>query len=106
MSEYAAHEHVVPKSTYYVIFIALMVLTAVTVGAAKLHFGQLNFVIAIAIAITKASLVVLFFMHVKYSSPLVKITVGAGVFWLVILLSMIMMDYISRGWLSTPPLIR
>ncbi len=71
--------HISPKSTYYAIFGALMVLTAVTVGVAFINLGALNFPVAIAIAITKATLVILFFMHVKYSSQLTKMFVGHGV---------------------------
>src|SRR5215216_375439 len=94
--------HVSPKSTYYAIFGALMVLTAITVGVAFIHLGSLNFPVALAIAITKATLVILFFMHVKYSSRLTKMVVGMAFFFLAILLTLTMTDYLSRGWFASP----
>ena len=94
--------HVSPKSTYYAIFSALMVLTAVTVGAAFVNMGSLNFPIAISIAITKATLVILFFMHVKYSSRLTKMVVGMSFFFLSILFALTLTDYMSRGWYTSP----
>jgi cytochrome c oxidase subunit 4 len=87
---------------YYAIFGALMVLTAVTVGVAFINLGALNFPVAIAIAITKATLVVLFFMHVKYSSRLTKMVVGMAFFFLGILLTLTLTDYLSRGWQTSP----
>jgi len=89
--------HLSPKSTYYTIFGTLMVLTAVTVGVAFLNLGALNFPVAIAIAITKATLVILFFMHAKYSSTLTKMFVGTAFFFLFIMLGLTMTDYLSRG---------
>ena len=89
--------HLSPKSTYYAIFGALMVLTALTVGVAFLQLGVLNFPVAIAIAITKATLVILFFMHAKYSSTLTKMFVGTAFFFLFIMLGLTMTDYLSRG---------
>ncbi len=94
--------HISPKSTYYTIFGALMVLTVVTVGAAFVNLGALNFPVALAIALTKATLVVLFFMHVKYSSRLTKMVVGMALFFLAILLLLTMTDYLSRGWFASP----
>ena len=103
MSEHAGHVgHISPKSTYYAIFGALMVLTAVTVGVAFINLGRLNFPVAIAIAITKATLVVLFFMHVKYSSRLTKMVVGMAFFFLGCLLFLTLTDYMSRGWHTSP----
>ena len=90
--------HISPKSTYYAIFGALMVLTALTVDVAFQHLGWLNFPVAIAIAIMKATLVVLFFMHVKYSSKLTKLIVGTTFFFLASLFGLTMTDYLSRGW--------
>ena len=94
--------HVAPKTLYYTIFGALMVLTIVTVEVATHNFGFLNFPVAIGIAITKATLVVLFFMHAKYSSRLTKMFVGTALFFLSILLGLTMTDYMSRG-LDTYP---
>src|SRR3954471_22685755 len=94
--------HVSPKSTYYAIFGALMVLTGVTVGAAFVNLGSFNFPVAIAIAITKATLVILFFMHVKYSSRLTKMIVGVSFFFLAIMFGLTLTDYMSRGWDASP----
>ena len=94
--------HVSPKSTYYSIFGALMVLTAVTVGVAFVNLGALNFPVAIGIAITKATLVILFFMHAKYSSTLTKMFVATAFFFLFILLGLTMTDYLSRGLRTYP----
>ena len=102
--------HIVPRRIYYGIFAALMVLTLLTVWVAfqdvDTHLWglriALNPVIALAIATTKAMLVVLYFMHVRYSSKLTKVTVLAGVFWLGILLVMTMGDYVSRDWIKLP----
>jgi cytochrome c oxidase subunit 4 len=89
--------HVSPKSVYYTIFALLMVLTAITVAVAFVNLGALNFPVAIGIAITKATLVVLFFMHVKYSSQLSKMFVAMGIFFLSILFGLTLTDYLSRG---------
>jgi len=94
--------HVSPKSTYYTIFGALMVLTGITVAAAFTNLGSLNFPVAISIAITKATLVILFFMHVKYSSRLTKMIVGMSFFFLFILFALTLTDYLSRGWYASP----
>jgi cytochrome c oxidase subunit 4 len=89
--------HISPKGTYYAIFGALMVLTAVTVAVAFVNLGSFNFPVAIGIAITKATLVILFFMHAKYSSKLTKLFVGTAFFFLFILLTLSLTDYLSRG---------
>ena len=94
--------HISPKSTYYAIFGALMVLTAVTVAVAFVNLGALNFPVALAIAVTKATLVVLFFMHVKYSSQLTKLFVGMAFFFLFVLFGLTMTDYLSRGLRTFP----
>ena len=89
--------HVSPKSTYYMIFGALMVLTVVTIYVAYQPLGSWNFPVAISIAITKATLVILFFMHAKYSSKLTKLFVGTAFFFLIIMLTLTMTDNLSRG---------
>jgi cytochrome c oxidase subunit 4 len=93
------HAHVIvsPK-VYGVIFGALLIFTAITVGASYLELGVFNAVVALAIAVVKAVLVVLFFMHVRYSSKLTMLTVGAGFFTFLVLITMTMTDYISRAW--------
>ena len=90
--------HIVPKKTYYAIFASLMVLTAVTVWVSSIDLGALNTVVALAIAGFKAVLVVLFFMHVKYSTSLTKVAVVAGIYWLGILLALTLSDYLTRHW--------
>jgi cytochrome c oxidase subunit 4 len=90
---------VVPLKVYISVFLALLVGTGLTVAANFIHFGRFNLIIALAIAFTKATLVVLFFMHVKQSSPLTKVFVIAGIFWFSILLVGTFADYASRSWL-------
>jgi len=94
--------HVSPKSTYYTIFGSLMVLTAVTVSVAFINLGRLNFPVALAIAILKATLVILFFMHVKYSSRLTQLICGVSFFFLFVLFGLTLTDYLSRGWFVAP----
>ena len=89
-------EHIVSKTIYFLIFGALMVLTVVTYWVALYDFGALNVVIALTVAVTKAVLVVLFFMHVRYSTRLTKIVVIAGFFWLAILIVLTLADYFTR----------
>ena len=94
--------HVSPISLYITIFMALMVMTGVTVFAAFVDLGQFNFLIAMVIAGFKASLVIWYFMHVKYQSKLTKLTVATGIFFLAILLSLILIDYASKGFTAMP----
>jgi cytochrome c oxidase subunit 4 len=91
-------EHIVPRSTYFGVFAALMVGTAVTVFAATIDFGPMNDLIAMTIAVTKMTLVLLYFMHVRYSSRLIWVIVAAMFFWLVIMLLLTLADYGSRDW--------
>ena len=94
-----SEHHVVPVRTYLIIFSLLMVFTALTVTVAKYDFGTLNILIALTIASIKATLVILFFMHVYYSSKLTKVVIGAGIFWFAILIIMTITDYRARsGW--------
>lgn len=94
--------HVAPKSMYYTIFAALMVLTVVTVAVARVELGILNLPVAMAVAVTKAMLVILFFMHVKYSTKLVQVTAFTGFLFLGILIALTMADYLGRGMLGVP----
>ena len=94
--------HISPKTPYYAIFSALMVLTAITVAVAFVNLGSFNFPVAIGIAILKATLVILFFMHAKYSSALTKMFVGTAFFFLFILLTLTMTDSLSRGMRTYP----
>jgi len=90
--------HVLPTRVYFTIFAILMVCTLATVLIALVDLGPLNVVAALAIAVFKAALVVLFFMHVKYSSRLTWAVVMGGIFWLGILLVLTMGDYLTRPW--------
>ncbi len=90
--------HVVPVRVYYIIFATLMVLTGITVAVAYIDLGPINAVVALVIACFKAMIVVLYFMHVKYSTRLIKLTVIAGLYWMVILLGLTLGDYLTRGW--------
>jgi len=94
--------HISPKSTYYTIFGSLMALTAITVSVAFVNLGALNFPVALSIAILKATLVILFFMHVKYSSRLTKLICGTSFFFLIVLFGLTLTDYLSRGWFAAP----
>lgn len=95
-------EHIVPVRIYIMIFLALLAGTALTVIAAFFNFPwQLNTVVALTIATTKATLVVLYFMHVRYSSRLVWVIVAAALFWMGILFALTFSDYWSRSWLSS-----
>lgn len=93
-------EHIVSPKIYYGIFIALTVLTVVTWSIAKVDLGRMNAVVALTIAVIKATLVVLYFMHVRYSSRLTWVFVGAGFFWLAIMVALTLSDYMTRGWLT------
>ena len=93
-------EHIVPKSTYYGIFALLMLGTTITVGVSFLDLGAFNAVVALAIACTKAALVVLFFMHVKYGPKLTWAVVAGAIFFLFIMLALTFNDYLTRHLLS------
>jgi cytochrome c oxidase subunit 4 len=99
MSEPNEHaHHIVGPSVYVAILFALLVGTGLTVWASFLELGPWNPIIALAIATTKAMLVVLYFMHVKYSTKLTKLTVFSGIFMFLVLISMTLADYITRAW--------
>jgi cytochrome c oxidase subunit IV len=94
-------QHVVPRKIYFAVFAALIVLTATTTAVSFVDLGPWNTVVALGIAFLKATLVVLFFMHVKYSPRLTQITIAGGLFWLAILLVLTLSDFMTRGWLPT-----
>ncbi len=101
-------QHIVPTKLYIRVFAALLVLTAITVavsfydlGGGRLHYA--NAIVALTIAVLKASLVVLFFMHVRYSSRFTWVLAVAGFFWLAILIGFTMADRVSRPWMPSPP---
>ena len=90
-------EHIVPLKVYLGVFFALMGLTFLTVYVAYLDLGPWNVFVALAIAVVKALLVVLWFMHVRYSSRLTWMFAAAGFLWLAILFTLTMSDYLTRG---------
>jgi cytochrome c oxidase subunit 4 len=99
LSQQTDHEHHIVSPMVYLTIVAVLLLgTALTVWASFIDLGPWNPVIALAIACTKAVLVVLFFMHVKYSTKLTKLTVVAGIFVFLALISMTLADYMSRAW--------
>ena len=89
--------HVLPLRIYFGVFFALLVLTGTTVGVAFIDLGPFNNVVALGVAVLKATLVILFFMHVRWASRLTWVVAMAGFFWLLLLFAVIG-DYISRGW--------
>lgn len=90
--------HIVSPKIYLVIAGCLLVLTAATTAISYVELGVFNAVVALAIAVLKATLVVLFFMHIKYSSKLTKLTVASGIFTFLVLITMTMTDYLTRAW--------
>ena len=97
-----SEHHIVSPKIYCAIFAALMVCTGLTVWAAEVDlnhiFSGMNVVVALAIATFKAALVVLFFMHGKYSSKRTQMVIICSVFWLAVMLFMTMSDYLTRAW--------
>jgi cytochrome c oxidase subunit 4 len=92
--------HIVPLRHYVGVFLALIVLTGATYSTAKMDLGAFNTPVAMTIAVVKALLVVLIFMHVKYSNKLVQTMVVASVLWLLILFGFVGQDYLTRGWIG------
>src|SRR5262249_2118521 len=93
---------IVPVKNYVLIFLVLIALTITTVAVSKLELGEYNFIVAMTIAVVTGTLVILVFIHVKGSRAMTKLFVGAGFFWMAILLVFILSDYLSRGWLPGP----
>jgi cytochrome c oxidase subunit 4 len=91
-------EHIIPKRTYYVIYVVLLICTYLTWQVAYFDLGPWNTVAALAIAVFKATIVVLFFMHVFYSTRLTWAVVVGSIFWLGILLALTFSDYLTRAW--------
>jgi cytochrome c oxidase subunit 4 len=94
--------HIGSVRLYVSVFLALMVLTGLTVGVAYFDLGLLNTPVALAVAVLKASLVVLIFMGVRHNTPLTKVVVVSGFLWLFILFGLTMADYLTRPWLGVP----
>jgi cytochrome c oxidase subunit 4 len=99
-------EHIVSPKIYAVIFTSLMIGTGITVWAAFQNFGKLNIVIALVIATIKASLVVLYFMHARYSSKRTQLVIVCSVFWLAIMLALTLSDYDTRSHENQPGVSR
>ncbi|MEP6995965.1 MAG: cytochrome C oxidase subunit IV family protein [Acidobacteriota bacterium] len=97
--EAGLHDHIVPPRVYLAVFGILILMTATTTAVSFIDLGPWNTVVALAIAVFKATLVVLFFMHIKYSRPLMRVVIAGGLFWLAILLLLTFSDFVSRGWL-------
>lgn len=97
-----SHAPITPVGTYVNIFAALLVLTGVTYVVATFDFGLLNTPIALAVAVLKAALVVVYFMGVRYNTPLTKVVVLSGFFWLIIMFGLTLNDYLTRAWIGVP----
>lgn len=93
-------EHIVPVKIYVAIFVTLLVMTAATTVISGVDLGPWNTVVALGIAVFKATLVVLFFMHAKYSPRLTHMVILAGIFWLGLLLLITFSDFATRGWVG------
>ncbi len=87
---------ILPKKTYYKIGIILFILMSMTIAVAYIDLGKFNIYIALTIAVIKALLVVMYFMHVKYNTKLTWIFAGAGFLWLIIMFALTMSDYVTR----------
>jgi cytochrome c oxidase subunit 4 len=94
--------HIGSVRLYVAIFVALLILTGLTVVVAYFDLGLLNTPVALTVAVIKASLVVLFFMGVRHNTPLTKVVVVSGFLWLFILFGLTMGDYLTRTWLGVP----
>ncbi len=94
-------DHIVSWKVYVAVFLALVVLTVVTVVAATYNFGPLNVIIALGIAITKATLVVLYFMHARYAGGLTRLVILSSAAFFFILVFLTMSDYVTRSWSLT-----
>ncbi len=94
--------HVFPKKTYFFILGSLLALTALTTGMAYVDMGQWNTIVALFIACCKATLVVFFFMHLRWSTRLIRVVLLAALLWLVILISLTTTDFFSRDWTPIP----
>jgi len=92
--------HVVPVRDYLLVFFGLLVLTGTTVAVAFIDLGPLNNLVAMGIAVLKATLVILIFMNVRHATRLTPIVIGSGVFWLIIFIGLTLVDYATRGWLG------
>jgi cytochrome c oxidase subunit IV len=95
-------EPIVRKRSYWIVYVVLLALTLLTVLLGYLHMGEFNMVVAIAIATIQASLIAGFFMHALYEAPLVRVVAAGGVIWFLIMMTLTLTDYHTRGWLPFP----
>ena len=104
MSQHQPHQtHIVPLRIYYRVFLTLLAMTALTVAVAYVDLDWGNTPIALGIALFKATIVILFFMHMRYNTPVMWLFAAAGFFWLLILLVLTMQDYYTRSWETPVP---
>jgi cytochrome c oxidase subunit 4 len=96
------HGHVLPVRTYFAVYVALLVLLFATVAAAFINVEPFNFALTMVIAVAKAVLILLIFMHVRYSEPLVWVFSTAAFLWLALLIALSLNDYFTRDWLNIP----
>jgi|SRR5579862_192100 len=96
------HAPITPVRTYVAVFGGLAILTTLTVFVAHQEFGALNTPIALTIAVCKATLVVWFFMGLRYNTPLTKVTAASGFIWLMIMFGIGLSDYLTRSWIHVP----
>jgi cytochrome c oxidase subunit 4 len=92
----------IPKKTYLLVWVSLLILLAITVGVSYIHLGWLNAAAAVGIAVVKAVIIILFFMHVRYSPKVLWIFVGAGFFWLGIMMVLTLGEYFTRAYMPPP----
>ena len=95
-------ETVVSKKTYFKVWSALLILLGLTVGVAYIQLGPLNTLAALTIAVVKAVIIALYFMHLRFSPRVTWVFAGAGFFWLLIMFTLSFGDYLTRPWLPTP----
>ena len=94
--------HIIPRTTYFIVYAVLMVLLVLTVAVTYLHLGVFGTLIGLSIAVVKALVIILYFMHARYSSRLTQIFAGAAFAALAIMIALTLNDYISRNWLAPP----
>jgi cytochrome c oxidase subunit 4 len=95
-------DHVVPKKIYFAIFASLLALTGLTTGMAYVNLGPWNTIVALIIACCKATLVALFFMHLRWSPRVMRVVLLSALLWLAILISLTTTDFFSRDWIPIP----
>jgi cytochrome c oxidase subunit 4 len=95
-------EHILPIRNYVIVYVALLALLAATVGAAYIDLGWFNFTLTMIIAVAKAAMILMIFMHVRYSDRLTWVFSTAAFLWLAILIGLTLNDYFTRDWLNIP----